>query len=98
MTQQYATSFWITTFGNLTMYKYLHDNIILDNTPGETIISLRGGDAVLSKYTQPEAIITLCFPNVNLDFASEGLVNYWYADGNSYVNVDLRKSCKVKYW
>ena len=97
VTSKYAKEFWITTFGNLTMYKYLHDHVTVNNKPGETILQTDIVKTTIERYEQPDAIVTLCYPNANLDFSSDGLVNYWYENGNSYVSVDLRKSNKIRY-
>ena len=97
ITAKYSEQFWITTFGNLAMYKYMYDNVTIDNEPGRTIIRTNKIANALSKYTRSESVITLCYPNNNLDVYSPGLVNYWYENGNTYVSIDVRRGCTVYF-
>lgn len=102
LTGKYLNQFWITTFENLTMYKYLYDNVSIINEKGETIINLDKVKQIMERFTHPDAVITLCYPNINLDVSSPGLVNYWFEGGNTYVNIDLRKNnvlyiCRAHY-
>ena len=97
VTHKYGKQFWITTFENLTMYKYLHDNVSITNKPGVTLVNTNQIKETLEHYTHPDAIVTLCYPGRNVDVESEGLVKYWYEGGNTYVDIDLRKSNLVKY-
>lgn len=94
---KYDEDCWVTTFENMTMYGLLRDNITVNNHNGTISIDLGAMAALLEKYPHPSASITLCFPDENLDFASDGLQDFWYINGDSYCTIDLRKSTKLQY-
>lgn len=94
---KYDEDCWVTTFENMTMYGLLRDNITINNHNGTISIDLGSMAALLEKYPHPSASITLCFPDENLDFASDGLQDYWFSNGKSYCTLDLRKSTKLLY-
>lgn len=94
---KYEEDCWVTTFENMTMYGLLRDNITINNLNGNISIDLGPMAALLEKYPHPSACITLCFQNENLDFASVGIQDYWFCNGNSYCTIDLRKSTNLQY-
>lgn len=97
MQAKYSEDLWISTFENMAMYEYLRDNVSLTETPGEVVLNTDIVKGKMEHFSHPDCIVTLCFPNENLDFVSDGLVNSWYEDGSSYASVDLRKSNILHY-
>lgn len=89
---KYSKEFWISSFDNLAMYEFLRDNISYSLTNNCLQFDLTKVKDKIERYTHPQAIVTLKFAGVNLDFLSDGLVDYWYERGDSYVSVDLRKT------
>lgn len=94
---KYSEACWITTFENMTMYHLLRSNIKFVNTPGRITIDCAQIKKQLKRYTHADACITLCFKNRLLDFYSDGLVNTFYRDGNSFITIDIRKANVIKY-
>lgn len=94
---KYDESCWVTTFENMIMYAALRDNVRYGNSQGMITFNLGSMKEMLEKYPHPAAWITLCFQDENVDFASDGLVDYWYDDGHSYCLVDLRKTTSLRY-
>ena len=94
---KYNDCCWVTTFANMTLYDILRQKVTIKNTRSKVVINTQAVDAILSRYPEPNAYITLCFPDMSLDFYSDGIVSYKYEHGNSYVTVDLRKTKEVKY-
>ena len=94
---KYENCCWVTTFADMTLYNILRQNVVIDNICGKIVLNTQAVDYILSKYPEPNAFITLCFPNKLLDFYSDGFVSYKYEQGNSYATIDLRKTKEVMY-
>ena len=95
--QKYGEVCWITTYGNVSLQKELHKNIEIQNNAGKVSLSFGEAEHYITDFPQLDAMITLCFPDENLDFASDGLVRYWYDGKDSYCTIDLRKSKELRY-
>ena len=92
----YANKFWITTFGELALYRQLvqtggvqlalvNDKIIIDKTAVEN---------VLSRYSDTRAILTISLP---VDITVHGKVLHKYnKDNHQYITIDLRKTDTLK--
>ena len=87
----------MTSFDNLAMYEYLRKNTSFTFEGNCVVFNVNKVEKTIKRYEHPQAILTLKFPGINLDFYSEGLVEYWYEGGNSFASVDLRKSNKLYY-
>lgn len=94
---KYSKSWWITTFDNLAMYELLRKNVTFTVDANCITFDLRDVEETIKRYEHPQAILTLKFSGANLDFKSDGLVDYWYEKGDSYVSVDLRKTNKLLF-
>lgn len=94
---KYSNMFWITSFDNLAMYEYLRNNISFTMDGNCVVFDVDAVKEKIDRYTHPQAVISLKFSGKNLDFYSEGLVNYWYDGRDSYASIDLRKSDKLYF-
>lgn len=94
---KYVKEFWVTSFGNIAMYEFLNNNVSFAIEGNCVTIDISKVKDKIERFGYPQAILTMKFKGVNLDFYSEGLENNWYEKGDSYANIDLRKSNKLYF-
>jgi len=97
ITEKYSDICWITTYEDVVLYKRIREAVTITNDRGVVKIDISRIKDILSHYSHPHALLTLKFERENLDFLSDGLVNYWYDGEDTYCTVDLRKTNELRY-
>lgn len=94
---KYSNMFWISSFDDLAMYEVLYKNVSIVLEGNCLTFDIGAVKDKMDRFEHPQAIITVKFTGVNLDFFSDGLEKYWYDGRDSYANIDLRRSNKLYF-
>jgi len=97
ITEKYGDLCWITTYEDVVLYKRIRDSVTITNDRGVVKIDISRIKDILDHYSHPHALLTLKFKGDNLDFSSEGLVEYHFDGKDSYCTIDLRKTNELRY-
>lgn len=79
------------------MYEYLRKNTSFTIDANCVTFDLQNVEATIKHFWHTQAILTLKFSGINIDFYSKGLVEYWYEDGDSCALLDLIISNKLYF-